>query len=905
MNSPKQPSEKDWKFVEELQSPLHQTIHWERNQTKANEADLSNGAFLDLRFPDPTETLKTACADFKSFLEAGKISANNGFKIIADKIETDAFEAFKIEVSNDSCKILANDTEGIRRGLVFLEDEILRSSGPFLTLGKKEKKPIIKTRISRCFFGPVKRPPQNRDELADEVNYYPDEYLNRLAHEGINALWLTVSFKDLCPSELFPDHGKDSARRLAKLKQTANQCARYGIKIYVFCIEPWGFGPVSEYQEPLSYLENHPDLAGDRAGVTVYFCTSTEKGQKYLEDCANYIFAQIPALGGLIDINLGERPTHCYSSNSHFKDNNCPRCSKRKPWEVFADTTSAIARGIQKANPEAEMISWLYVPYMNEIWGGDIEQQKEVIREIAAHIPDNVTLQYNFESNGIAEQLGKERVALDYWLSYIGPSDIFSDCAKNAVKAGARASAKIQVGCSHEVATVPFLPVPGNLFKKYRAMHELGVSTVMQCWYFGNYPGLMNKAAGELSFAPFPADENEFLLSMAKTDWGKNAEKVVEAWKYFQEGYSNFPVNLSFTWYGPVHHSIAWPLHLIPVDQPISPSWKFTFPMESGDRIGECVCFDHTLEETLLLTEKMADLWEKGTKLLEEIEADYKSNVERALDIGLAKALGIQFRSAHNVFKFYALREELPYMGKESQLEYLNAMKHIAKNEIKNCFDLKKLCLNDSRLGFHSEAEGYKYFPAKLDWRTKQLEQILKEDFPAIGEQITKNKEIFPKHTGIEPQGKVYRCGKSIEKAMREKLDKNQGEWRAFHDDNNICFEVKNKVDDIDNIILTIEPCRLWPAQKFSMTGSGIKNHQNFKPIQDKSWQCETKEKNGTRTTFFTIPFACFEGFHKESRPMRINVTHNEASWVKKNPLPSRLRFGADNPADLGWLIFE
>ena len=31
--------------------------------------------------------------------------------------------------------------------------------------------------------------------MAD-VDYYPDAYLDRLAREGVNGLWLTIEFKD-------------------------------------------------------------------------------------------------------------------------------------------------------------------------------------------------------------------------------------------------------------------------------------------------------------------------------------------------------------------------------------------------------------------------------------------------------------------------------------------------------------------------------------------------------------------------------------------------------------------------------------------------------------------------------------------------------------------------------------
>ena len=211
----------------------------------------------------------------------------------------------------------------------------------------------------------------------------------------------------------------------------------------------------------------------------------------------------------------------------------------------------------------------------------------------------------NFESNGMVRQLGREFPAFDYWLSWPGPSRIFAECATNAVEvAHARASAKIQVGCSHENATIPFMPVPGSLYRKYRAMRELGVSTVMQCWYFGNYPGLMNKAAGELAFLPFADDEDQFLRKLARIDWPGHEAVVARAWTHFMKGYANLPITLGFTWFGPLHCSIVWPLHLYPVDQPLAPTWKFGFP-DSGDRIGECTCFTHSRPEVLTLLGRM------------------------------------------------------------------------------------------------------------------------------------------------------------------------------------------------------------------------------------------------------------------------------------------------------------
>ena len=197
-------------------------------------------------------------------------------------------------------------------------------------------------------------------------------------------------------------------------------------------------------------------------------------------------------------------------------------------------------------------------------------------------------------------------------------------------------------------------------------MHELGVYAAMQCWYFGNYPGLMNRAAGALSFEPFPENEQDFLEELARPEWRRFAPVVVQAWQYFASGYRKFPANLAFEWYGPLHHSIVWPWHLFPVDQPISPSWIMKyFPEVSGDRIGECLAYHHTLPEALTLCREMSDLWAKGCALLEPLRQEFPGDAARQADINLALAIDLQMKNTRNLLEFYFLREEMLYLKKD------------------------------------------------------------------------------------------------------------------------------------------------------------------------------------------------------------------------------------------------
>jgi hypothetical protein len=115
--------------------------------------------------------------------------------------------------------------------------------------------------------------------LEDQVNYYPDEYLNRLAHEGVNALWLTITFRDTVPITVLPGFGRRADVHLPKLRETVRRCARYGIRIYVFFIEPTAFMDDRDnvrYLDIKAYEKDYPELIGNRQSQMAGFCPSSE-----------------------------------------------------------------------------------------------------------------------------------------------------------------------------------------------------------------------------------------------------------------------------------------------------------------------------------------------------------------------------------------------------------------------------------------------------------------------------------------------------------------------------------------------------------------------------------------------------------------------------------------------------
>ncbi len=576
----------------------------------------------------------------------------------------------------------------------------------------------LENRISRCFFGPIKRAPFYRDELMDDVDYYPDEYLKRLKREGVNGLWLTVEFRDLAETS-FTKRDPNAERRYAKLRRTVEKCARYGIKIWIFAIEP-RTGKGSELETAMPQAMGQVCYNGGRM-----CCSSTPEMRQYLEEALYDIFSHVPGLGGFINISHGERPTSCLSGVKFSPLCDAPpakpcfRCSKLEPWQVHWNTASAMIRGIRRANPDAMMISWFYEPQP-----GTCQDQR--MYEIAKHMPEGVVFQYNFESGSVKTQCGKERVGGDYWLSEPGPGVPFTRVAFAARAAGTRLSAKIQAICSHENACIPYVPVPGLLYRKFRSMHDLGVKDSMLCWYFGNYPGLMNRACGLLACSDFSESEDEFLVRLAKeSGWGDEYGTVAAIWKSLSDAYANYPLTTFMQYYGPFHFGFVWPLYPKVELKPLSPTWKADYP-PSGDTIGECLG-PFTMDEAIELVDRM----QIDGSPFPRLKGKFARSRERMLDLGVMETLRYQFMSARNIFHFYKARDNAVKASRRGDFTAARAathtMREIVEAERKISEAMIPLCEADGRLGFHSEAESHQFYPARLKWRIGTLDITMRE----------------------------------------------------------------------------------------------------------------------------------------------------------------------------------
>ena len=695
-------------FIQDLRSFVPRKAHWNINGAISDSMLKLSGKWQIVKdFPDTENLLETAYYALEKFAADNVPQAENTVVITSKIDETLAYEEYKIVVAEFGVELIAADTEGLRRAVYYFIDMCRSAEVPALAYQSVNRKPWLKNRISRCFFGPIKRPPFNRDELTDDIDYYPEAYLDRLASEGVNGIWLTIVWKELAETSFYP---VDALRekRIAKLKKTVEKCRRYGIKVWVFCIEPAAWNPNNQ---PTS-----EDMRG-KCGNSLLsaFCAASENSQRYIRETVYSIFRDTPNLGGMMLISLGERPTSCLSFLSLAgKDRlECADVCGFNQSMVLSTILSSIKAGIRDAGSDAEVLSWLYNPRANQIPEWWFTLPDELSQD---HI-----LAFNFESGCSKVQDGRVYSGGDYWLSCIGPSDRFGRIAA-AAKGNCQLAAKLQVGCSHELATVPFMPVPGNLYDKYRSMKQLGVSSVIQCWYFGNYPGLMNQAAGMLAFEDFSDSRQDFLYRLALPEWGSNyAGKVADMWQKFGDAYSNYPLDIQFQYYGPMHDGVVWPLHLKQVMKPLPRSWK-PDAAPAGDAIGECLN-SFELANAVTLTRTLAQLWSKAAEIVDELRAAFADDQARLRDCDLYEALDLLFNSGARIMDFYDLRDKL-FTAPLSCHAVLKAMQNIVEAEKKSSARMIELCRNDSRLGYHSEAEVFKFYPEKLAWRIGELEKL-------------------------------------------------------------------------------------------------------------------------------------------------------------------------------------
>lgn len=485
-------------------------------------------------------------SDFRNTAEQKK---NITFRIQPD--DTKKAESHEIVIGKDGIEICAVDEAGLMRGLNDLSDKEL-CEGKIVRDTRFEVRMIYSY---SALYG---------DALIDGgLASYPDALLKEYSRIGINAVWVHCVLYKLIEFPWAPALSAGWEQRQKGLQDFTERAAQFGIKVYLYMNEPRSM--------PLSFFQKHPELLGYAEGDEGTLCTSLPQVQAYLSDAVTQLCSAAPGLGGFLTITASENLTNCYS---HPLITTCPRCSKRKPHEVFAEINLLIARAAHRVNPDIRVIAW------NWSWNGRIESIDAIAKELAG---SGVSVMCTSEE-GVTKNIGGIDISvIDYSISLVGPGKLAKQTWQAAKAQGLKTIAKVQFNNTWECATVPYLPVLDLVKQHMVGLIENEVDGLMIGWTLGGYPSVNLEIMSQYYWT------NGDPEGIFDHIYGEDAGTARRAVSVFSKAFQNFPFHIGTLYSGPQHMGPANPLfehdsHLratmtgYPYDD--IEQWRSVYPLE-------------------------------------------------------------------------------------------------------------------------------------------------------------------------------------------------------------------------------------------------------------------------------------------------------------------------------------
>lgn len=562
---------------------------------------------------------------------------------------------------------------------------------------------------------------------------HTDPALAAVRDAGFDAVWVRGILRDLVATAAFPELAPPAAN-LEVLRELVARCRRHRLDLFLYLNEPLCFPAEHEFWTRHPDVRGVPGSSGDDFWDHTYaLCTSTPQVQQFLREAAYNVFHAVPDLGGAFLITASEHHTHCFSHEWAIKGKPdwqrefaCPRCARRTPAEVIGEVVRLIRDGACAAKPAAEVIAWNWSWSMFED-----DPQPSLVAALPA-----VPVLADFERGGRrrirvttpAAQVDKEIMVDEYSLAYCGPSERFRGTFDAARARGLPCYAKLQLGTTHEIATVPNLPLIPNLFRKFTALRELGVTGFLGCWNFGNAPSLNTFAAGQaMAWPPTAAGdaaaEAAFLEHVAREYFpGCDVASVVAAWHAFAAAMDCHPFSISFVYFGPVNYAPVYRWSLDAPSRPLQGTWYVRD--DFGDQLEQCRG-PFTMDEIETLLGALVQRWDDGVRLLEQGLAGAAPCNHAREELGVAQMIGHQFRSTHHIFQFYRCRAA--WLAEPTPANAA-AWQAVVRDELAHLPACLPLVEADVRLGYHAGSFPHPhhcYDAARIRRQVAALTQLL------------------------------------------------------------------------------------------------------------------------------------------------------------------------------------
>lgn len=586
-------------------------------------------------------------------------------KITLSLLDGKEEEYHEIYIKEKLIEIKAGSSAGILRGLYRLEDLAKTNGGFFFDKAEYIRKPRFGARYIYSFCGLYEGALD-----TDSTEYCPDSLLEQYARAGVNGIWIQGVLYRVIEFKYAPEMSDGWEKRLENLKSFANRAEKYGIRIFMYINEPRTM--------PLSFFEKYPEMKGAIAGQYACMCVSSPETQKYLYEAVEALCSAVPNLGGLFTITMSENLTHC---KSRPVDIHCERCKDVRAYELVKTVNGIVAKAAHSINPTIKVIAWDWG------WGPYEIISDEEIEKMIKEMPEDVIIMAKRETAIPFTIGGVSGTVSDYSISVEGISAQSQKEWKWAKESNHEIAAKVQINCSWECSTTPYIPVYRTLYKHLDALLKEKVDHLMLSWTLGGYPSPSIRMMAEAFFIENGNEEIDFDKAM-EIVYGDKAEKIKSATDKFCEAYSEFPFDIGVLYSGPQNGGVSNIFYHEPTGYTATMTCYAYDDVESWRSIYPADILENQFR---LVSEK----WEEGIELLgDEGELSDISYISYSL-----------FRASYNQVKFVRLRDA--YIA-DNNAETAKALVEVIKEEKAISEKVYEIMCRRPEVGF--EAANHYYY---------------------------------------------------------------------------------------------------------------------------------------------------------------------------------------------------
>ncbi len=596
--------------------------------------------------------------------------------------------AYCVEVQENAVRLTGRDERAVAQASYLLEDLINFEEAPYLSLGRNERRPIMRCRMVHSGYA--------------EDNY-PDEHLNAIAHSGVNAILVFVCDVDSSPTHSF------------SFNELIARAERFGLDVYAY-----------------SYMKSrlHPDDEG---------------AEEFYDSLYGNLFRKCPGFKGVVLVGESvEFPSKDPRTSGMLRLDNIGPDGKQligKPnpgwfpcfdYPVWLDMIKKI---IRRERCDADIVFWTYN------WGYCDEADRLALID---RLPRDISLEVTFEMFEDGERLGVPTRSTDYTASFPYPGKYFLSEADAAARRGIPLYSMTNAGgLTWDVGVVPYEPAPGVWSERYRHIRDChekyGLCGSMESHHYGFYPSFISELA-KAYFTETDPDGETILNRLIVRDWGEeNLTAVRRAYTLFDEGVYNIITGIREQ-YGPLRIGPAYPLVLFDDEDIELPR------VEGSHRGGNRICipfyktdkelldprereiFDLEIDASRICAERMLEGAGLLRNLLSELPEHKRDEATRI--VGVAEFMGRTFLTSHHLRRWYKEKMAIAH-GEGDRKEHLETLRAIAEEEILNVYATFPLVDFDSRLGFEPSMD-YMGHRANLEWKLGVTERILREEIPRL-----------------------------------------------------------------------------------------------------------------------------------------------------------------------------